>query len=61
MKPKTKTFKNGATVLMDKLYDGMYCVVLRRPDGRNYDKISRYEYKEALHYYRAFKDIAKNL
>lgn len=60
MKPKLRTFKNGAYVTFEKVA-GWYCVLARDPAGEVHDKIRCDSYRGGLDYFRAFCAIAKTL
>ena len=57
---KIQEYKNGAYVTMEKLFPSvMYIVQCRNPKGELHDKIRLDDYKEACHYFKSFKAIAK--
>lgn len=60
MTPKAKEYRNGWSVLFERLSNGMYWVQVRRASGELHDKIRCDDYQMARGYYRAFSAIARN-
>ena len=60
MKTKIKSFANGHSVTMEKLFpSGMYCIEWRGPIDLC-DRVRIDDYRIALAYYKAFNLNAKN-
>lgn len=59
---KIKEYKNGAYVVLEKLFpSGMYCIVLRDPQGELKDKIRCDDYPMARDYFKSFCKIARSM